>query len=81
MKFKRVFYFLPILLLCSLASADQEFYGIRMRNELWAKNLVLNLGPKAGGGDESVPLFDKALYAEAILKKTSTARTEWDPIT
>ena len=68
-----VFYVFPALFLLSTAcGAEQDFYGIQMKNELWAENLVLGTGPAADPRDLSEgPVLNHQIHAEASLKSMS----------
>ena len=60
---------LSLLLCASTALAEQDFYGIKMRNDLWARNLVLNAGPKADDKDLfQGPILDPTVFAEALVR-------------
>ena len=60
---------LSLLFYASTALAEQDFYGIKMRNDLWARNLVLNAGPKADDKDLfQGPILDPAVFAEALVR-------------
>jgi hypothetical protein len=51
------------------ARAEQDFYGIKMRNELWARNLALNIGPPADEQDLAEgSVLDASVFADAVLK-------------
>ena len=74
MRSRGVLFFLLFLLISVRAYADQDFYGIKMKNELWAKNLVLGLGPKADQGVlRRGPVLDQAVFADAVIQN-ATAR-------
>lgn len=64
------FHVVPLLVLLSTTCrAEQDFYGIQMKNELWAKNLVL--GEVSNPNPEDLrqgPILNHALHAEASLK-------------
>ena len=70
--------FLALFLSLSVgAQAEQDFYGIKMKNELWAQNLVLNSGPKADVNDlYQGPVLDSSIFADAVIK-TGPERTEF----
>ena len=56
------------------ACAEQDFYGIKMRNELWARNLALNIGPQAEEQDlYEGSVLDPAVFADAVLKNASAS--------
>ena len=67
---------LPLfLLLSTVCCAEEDFYGIQMKNELWAKNLVLGMGPEADSQDLTKgQVLDHAVYAEASLKPAANGR-------
>ncbi len=72
----KAFYILSIFLFFSgTARAEQDFYGIQMKNELWAQNLVLGSGPSADPSDLAEgPVLSHAIHAEASLKPAGNDR-------
>lgn len=73
------FHVLPCLLLLStVCCAEQDFYGIQMKNELWAQNLVLGTGPQADPKDLNAgPILSHQIHAEASLKPLTDNRLDF----
>lgn len=66
------------LLLTSAAYAEQDFYGIQMKNEDWARNLMLGKGPQADPDDLlSGPILSHAVHGEAFLKPVGNGRLDF----
>ncbi len=58
--------------------AEQDFYGIRMKSESWAKNLVWNAGPMANQNDLAKgPVLSHDITAEASLKEIEDERIDF----
>ena len=67
--------FLCLFFAAASAGAEQDFYGIKMKNELWAKNLVLNVGPKADKKDlRQGPVLDREIFADARIEEAMPSR-------
>jgi hypothetical protein len=67
-----------LLLLSTACFAEQDFYGIQMRNELWAKNLVLGEGPRANPEDlRGGPILNHKVRAEASLKPVADGHLDF----
>lgn len=66
------------LLTAASASAEQDFYGIQMKNERWAKNLVWNAAPAADPADLlEGPVLSHDVTAEASLKEITDGRIDF----
>ena len=66
------------LLTAASASAEQDFYGIQMKNERWAKNLVWNAAPAANQADLlEGPVLSHDITAEASLKEIADERIDF----
>ncbi len=64
---------LSVLLILSAANAiaEQDFYGIQIMNERWAKSLVWKSGPPADQEDlKDGPILNHDVTGEASLKET-----------
>ncbi len=67
-----------LLLLSASAFAEQDFYGIKIKNELWARNLVLSSGPKANKADlRQGPVSDASIYAEGVIRPVPPDKTDF----
>ena len=67
-----------LLLLPTACRAEQDFYGIQMKNELWAQNLVLGTGPTADSQDLTEgPVLNHAIHAEASLRAAGDERLDF----
>jgi hypothetical protein len=59
-----------LLLSAAAALAEQDFYGIQMKNDRWAKKLVWKTGPEANQADLlEGPILSHDVTAEASLKE------------
>ena len=78
MKISAFYVFPAIFLLSTAGYAEQDFYGIQMKNEFWAQNLVLGTGPAADPRDLSQgPVLNHRVHAEASLTSAANERLDF----
>ncbi len=78
MKFNAFHVFPIILLLSTSCRAEQDFYGIQIKNDAWAKNLVLGMNLAVDPKDlQEGPVLDHAIHAEASLKPIGNERIDF----
>jgi hypothetical protein len=67
-----------LVLVCAPAWAEQDFYGVQMRDENWAKKLVLSVDAPTDANDlREGPVLDQAVRAEASLLQTADERLDF----
>ena len=62
------------ILISGGAQAEQDFYGIQMKDEAWARALVLNQGSPNTADLFEGPVVNHAIHAEASLKEVADRR-------